>query len=134
MDVKRPIITEKSLNLASRGWYTFAVAKHARKEHIAQEVEAKYHVDVLSVRTVPMHGKVRRTGKKMTPTHRPDWKKALVQLKAGQKIDAFEVSTQEPVTPEPAVAKALAGEEMPRESKRKTNRKTIKSDESKKAR
>jgi len=136
MDVKRPIITEKSLNLASRGWYTFAVAKHARKEHIAQEVEAKYHVDVLSVRTVPMHGKVRRTGKKMTPTHRPDWKKALVQLKAGQKIDAFEVSTSPSAEASGDKQELVQKSEEVKKitSKKTTKRKTIKSDESKKAR
>ena len=141
MDVQQPIITEKSMGLAARGWYTFAVAKHARKERIIKEVEAMYHVEVLCVRTVAMHGKVRRTGKKMTPAHRPDWKKAIVQLKAGQKIDAFEISTQ------PADVKAMAGkepekvqevkkirEEKPTEGKKTTKRKTIKTDEGKKAR
>lgn len=95
MDVQRPIITEKSLGLASRGWYTFAVEKHSRKESVAGEIEKTYHVNVLTIRMVAMHGKVRRTGKKMTPSHRPDWKKAIVQLKPGQRIDAFEVTAQE---------------------------------------
>lgn len=110
MDVKRPIITEKSLGLASRGWYTFAVGKHMRKEKIAREVEAMYHVNVLTVRTIAMHGKVRRTGKKMTTLRRADWKKAIVQLKAGQHIDAFEVTTKEE-SAKPADAKAMAGKE-----------------------
>lgn len=95
MNVKRPIITEKSLGLASRGWYTFAVDKHVRKEEIGKEVEKMYHVNVLTIRTVAVHGKVRRTGKKMVTTRHSDWKKAIVQIKSGQKIDAFEVTKKE---------------------------------------
>jgi large subunit ribosomal protein L23 len=93
--VFRPLISEKSLGLASRGWYTFAVAKHARKEDIAKLIERMYSVNVLSVRTVAMHGKMRRTGKKMVGKRKEDWKKAMVLLKAGQHIDAFEVTQQE---------------------------------------
>ena len=91
----RPVITEKSLGLASRGWYTFAVAKHARKEAVAKLIERMYKVNVLSVRTIAMHGKMRRTGKKMIGKHKEDWKKAIVLLKAGQHIDAFEVTQSE---------------------------------------
>jgi large subunit ribosomal protein L23 len=93
--VFRPVITEKSLGLASRGWYTFAVAKHARKEDIAKLIERMYKVNVLSVRTVAMHGKMRRTGKKMVGKRKEDWKKAMLLLKPGQHIDAFEVTQQE---------------------------------------
>lgn len=88
----RPLISEKSLGLASRGWYTFAVEKHVRKEEIAKLIERMYSVNVLSVRTVAMHGKVRRTGKKMISKRKEDWKKAIVRLAAGQHIDAFEVT------------------------------------------
>lgn len=91
----RPLISEKSLGLASRGWYTFAVDKHTRKEDIRRQIEKMYNVNVLSVRTVAMHGKVRRTGKKMVSKHKQDWKKAMVLLKAGQHIDAFEVTQKE---------------------------------------
>lgn len=100
MDLKRPIITEKSLGLAKVGWYTFAVGKHVRKEAAAYEVEKMYHVNVLAVRTVAMHGKVRRSGKKMVTGRRSDWKKVMVLLKSGQHIDAFEVTSQEPVAEE----------------------------------
>jgi large subunit ribosomal protein L23 len=91
----RPLISEKSLGLASRGWYTFAVDKHERKEDIRRQIEKMYNVNVLSVRTVAMHGKVRRTGKKMISKHKENWKKAMLQLKAGQHIDAFEVTQSE---------------------------------------
>jgi len=93
--VYKPLISEKSLGLASRGWYTFAVNKHARKEEIAKRIERMYSVNVLSVRTVAMHGKMRRTGKKMVRKRKEDWKKAMVLLKAGQHIDAFEVTQRE---------------------------------------
>ncbi|OGG35223.1 50S ribosomal protein L23 [Candidatus Gottesmanbacteria bacterium RIFOXYB1_FULL_47_11] len=95
MIIGRPIITEKSMGLASRGWYTFAVLKSARKEAIAREIERTYHVDVVTVRTIAMHGKVRRVGKKMVSGHKSDWKKAIALLKPGQHIDAFEVTTKE---------------------------------------
>lgn len=93
--VFRPLISEKSLGLASGGWYTFAVGKLARKEDISKFIEHTYSVNVLSVRTIAMHGKMRRTGKKMVSKRKQDWKKAMVQLAAGQHIDAFEVTQQE---------------------------------------
>ncbi len=109
MDVQRPIITEKSLGLASRGWYTFAVGKHVRKEAAAREIEKMYHVNITAVRMIAMHGKVRKSGKKMVAARRADWKKVMVLLKSGQHIDAFEVTSQPPSAP--ADAKAMAGKE-----------------------
>lgn len=96
--VEKPVITEKSLSMASRGWYTFVVGRHAGKEEIAKEVKSLYNVDVIQIRTVSMHGKVRRVGRKMMHITVPDWKKALVQLKKGQHIDAFEVPTEKEQT------------------------------------
>lgn len=98
--IERPVITEKSLTQASGGWYTFAVAKHARKEDIAQEIALSYKVDVLEVHTRNVHGKKRRVGRRMIQVAHPDWKKAMVKLKAGQHIDAFEI-TQQATQPEP---------------------------------
>lgn len=93
--VIRPVITEKSLNLAAHGWYTFAVTAGKRKLEIARAVMDIYGVTVESVRTIMMHGKVRSAGKRAKKVKRVDWKKALVQLKAGQKIDAFEVTGEQ---------------------------------------
>ena len=90
--VTRPLITEKSLNLASKGLYTFAVPPDARKQGIARTVNGLYDVNVQAVRVLIMHGKVRASGKRRTKTKRMDWKKALVRLKDGQTIDAFEVT------------------------------------------
>jgi large subunit ribosomal protein L23 len=94
--VQRPVITEKSLMLVPKGWYTFAVSAAARKEQIAAEIAKLYNVKVVAVRTIRMHGKTRRVGRKMSTIARPDWKKALVQLKSGQKIDVFEVGAMQP--------------------------------------
>jgi large subunit ribosomal protein L23 len=91
----KPCITEKSLSLAARGWYTFVVRPDARKKEITRDVSEFYKVTVTGIRTVHMHGKTRRVGKKTTYVKKPDWKKAIVHLASGQKIDAFEVTTQE---------------------------------------
>jgi len=84
----RPIITEKSLAVANRGWYTFSVAASRNKSEIAKAI----NVTVTGVRSFIIAGKGRRVGKKMKQTQREDWKKALVHVAAGQKIDAFEVT------------------------------------------
>ena len=93
--IKRPIITEKSMKDAAKGWYTFGVSELASKPQIAQSVHDMFGVTVLSVRTMRMVGKARRAGKSMRPFRKPDWKKALVQVQKGQTIDAFTLSTGE---------------------------------------
>lgn len=93
--IQRPIITEKSLSLASRGWYTFVVSKDARKQDIINDFKQAYNVDVIDIRTSIMPGKVRRVGRKMNTITKPDWKKTIVQLKKGQKLDMFEVTPQQ---------------------------------------
>lgn len=91
----RPILTEKSLSLAAKGWYTFAVDMASRKNDIAHEVGEAYKVAVTRVRTIRMPQKTRRVGRAARPTIRSAWKKALVTLSKGQTIDAFEVSSQQ---------------------------------------
>lgn len=93
--VIRPIITEKSLALAGKGLYTFAVNPKKNKPQIADAVNNLYKVTVTGVSTISMHGKTRRSGRKMTLVTKPNWKKAIVTLVKGQKIDAFEVTKQE---------------------------------------
>lgn len=85
----QPFITEKTMGLAAFGWYTF-VTGDVGKSVIAQAVKEQYKVDVTAVRTISMHGKVKRGGKRMRSAKRPDWKKAIVCLKKGQTIDAFQ--------------------------------------------
>lgn len=92
--IKRPIITEKSMLLASTGWYTFAVTLQSRKEDIVKSIHELYAVTVRQVRTMRVAGKTRKAGKKAKLVTRVDWKKALVRLKKGEKISVFDVSEQ----------------------------------------
>lgn len=91
----RPYITEKTMQLAQTGWFSFVVALYANKAQIALEVAEMYKVTVTNVRTSVVTGKMKRTGKRQQPTQKPTWKKAMVQLKAGQTIDAFQIGEQE---------------------------------------
>ncbi len=87
--IKRPIISEKSTALAEVGnKYVFEVAPVANKQEIREAVQRLFKVNVLSVRTMMMHGKVKRVGR--FETKKSNWKKALVTLAEGQKIDFFQ--------------------------------------------
>ena len=90
----RPVITEKSMREASLGKFTFQVAKEADKTTIRKAVEEKFKVSVLSITTSVIKGKTRRFGKRMKEAVLSSWKKAVVELKKGQKIDLFEVPSQ----------------------------------------
>ena len=88
-----PVITEKSMGLASHKWYSFKVGTHLTKAEIAGIVEEQFKVHVANVRTITMPGKTKRTGKRRTEQSRAPWKKALVQVKNNEKIDLFAVET-----------------------------------------
>jgi len=90
-----PIISEKSMNDAGNGKFTFKVEKTANKGKIKKEIENKFKVNVIKVSTMVVKGKSKKTGKKRMETKTSDWKKALVVLKKGQKIDLFEVGGQQ---------------------------------------
>lgn len=84
----RPIVSEKSYTLMEMNKYTFEVDKRATKPHIAQAVQEIFGVTVRDVNTINVPGKPRRLryNKGLTRT----WKKAIVTLKDGDKIDLFE--------------------------------------------
>ena len=90
----RPVLTEKSLTLAAKGWYTFAVATTWNKRKIAREVAALYKVTVEDVRTSRRHGKERRVGRRQMRIRLADTKRALVLLPSGQSIPAFEITSE----------------------------------------
>ena len=69
------------------GRYTFAVAKAATKHEIAQAVAQSFKVDVVAVNTSTVHGKTRRIGKRIGK--QSDWKKAVVTLAEGQRIERY---------------------------------------------
>ena len=90
-----PIISEKSMNDAGLGKFTFRVERSSNKSMIKKEVEAKFKVNVIKVSTMVVKGKSKKTGKRRVETKTADWKKALVVLKKGQKIDLFEAGGQQ---------------------------------------
>ena len=83
----RPLITEKSTELMAEGKYVFKVAKAANKIEIAKAVAEIFNVKVEKVNTVNVKGKTKRIGR--TYGKRPDYKKAIVKLKAGESIEFF---------------------------------------------
>lgn len=88
----KPMLTEQSLAAAKTGKFTFAVSKSMRKPDIKKRVELLFGVNVIATHTAIFPGKERRTGKRWKFVHNPDWKKAIVTLKQGQKIDLFELN------------------------------------------
>jgi large subunit ribosomal protein L23 len=72
----RPVITEKSMEATTQTRYTFKVNRSLRKNQIRKIVEEKYKVNVVAVRTM----NIKKKGQ---------WKKAMVELKKGQKIEGF---------------------------------------------
>lgn len=83
--IKSIIQTEKTTGDMPLNKYTFAVANAANKIEIKKAVEEIYKVKVKNVNTLIMHGKKRRV--RYVLGKRPDWKKAVVTLKEGQKIE-----------------------------------------------
>ena len=85
----RPLMTEKSALLKeSQNVVTFQVAPDANKVEIRHAVEAVFNVKVRGVRTSNVEGKLKRMGRYQG--QRPSWKKALVTLAPGYKIDLVE--------------------------------------------
>jgi len=86
--LKKPVITEKSVDAKERArTLCFQVDTHATKVEIREAVQTVFKVKVDSVRTSIYHGKTRRRGR--TSGRQPDWKKAFVKLKAGEKIPEY---------------------------------------------
>ncbi len=86
--VKKPRITEKSTALSEKtNAYTFEVARDANKVEIRKAVEKLFKVKVEKVRTAVVKGKPKRVRQQWGRT--PDWKKAIVTLAEGQRIDVM---------------------------------------------
>jgi len=86
-----PLISEKSMDDVAKRRFTFKVNKSASKGQIKKAVEDKFKVNVIEVKTLNMKGKTKRFGQKRIESKTSGFKKALVLLKEGQKIDLFEV-------------------------------------------
>jgi large subunit ribosomal protein L23 len=90
--IARPLLTEKMTRLQEARQYAFEVPASANKIEIGQAVQKKFKVTVTSVRTQRIKGKekVQLTRRGRFAGRKRSWKKALVTLKAGDKIDFFE--------------------------------------------
>ena len=86
--LRRPLITEKNTLLQAQGRYAFEVAAKDNKQQIKQAVETAFKVGVTAVNTMTVPGKQRRVGRRQVLTS--PWKKAIVTLKPGDKIELFE--------------------------------------------
>ena len=84
----RPIVTEQSTMLQESGKYVFQVQKRANKADVKAAVEKAFEVTVLDVNTMTIKGKSKRFGPR--PVKKPNWKKAIVTLQAGDTIQLFE--------------------------------------------
>jgi large subunit ribosomal protein L23 len=83
----RPVVSEKTYVLAEAGKYTFRVNDRAHKTQIRQAIEQLFDVKVTNVRTASVKSKPKRRGH--TPGRSRQWKKAVVQVQAGQTIPIF---------------------------------------------
>jgi large subunit ribosomal protein L23 len=84
----RPVVSEKSYALMGEGTYTFRVDDRAHKTQIAAAVEEIFDVKVARVRTARVQAKPKRRGQMNGKTR--SWKKAIVQLAPGERIELFE--------------------------------------------
>jgi large subunit ribosomal protein L23 len=84
----RPVVSEKSYNQITENRYTFRVHPDAHKTQVRQAVEELFEVKVVAVNIVKMPPKPKRRG--AIKGTKPGWKKAIVELKAGDKIEIFE--------------------------------------------
>lgn len=83
----RPVISEKSVGKVEENKYSFWVNPAANKIEVKAAVEKMFKVHVEDVRTINVHGKMKRVGRYTGKT--PDRKKAIVTLKAGDRIEGF---------------------------------------------
>ena len=90
--ILRPVISEKSIDESGRGKYTFAVHDKANKIQIKDAVEAEFKVTVVAVNVLTTKAKEKRRGTRRGRIigHTTPWRKAIVTLAPGQKIEFFE--------------------------------------------
>jgi large subunit ribosomal protein L23 len=87
--LRRPMVTEKGTRLGGESKYVFEVFRGSNKPQIREAVEKAFNVRVVRVNVINVKGKPRRVrgGRAM---HAPNWRKAVVTLAAGDKIELFE--------------------------------------------
>lgn len=83
-----PVMSEKAVGAIAEGKYAFYVHPHANRTQIKEAIETVFEVDVTKINLVRVRGKLKRLGR--FAGHRADRKKAIVTLKAGQRIEQLE--------------------------------------------
>lgn len=101
--LKRPVFSEKSMQLAKGGWYTFLVDKKARKPEITTALEKAFGINVVAIKTINFKSLTKQQRSRRGYFTAPAFKKAVVQLKSGQKIGLFETEKAEVETAESSV-------------------------------
>ena len=89
--LRRPLITEKYTVLQAFGKYAFEVSGTATKTQVKEAVEKAFNVTVTSTNVMNVVGRARRMGRRVLPAK--PWKKAVVTLKPGDKIELFETAS-----------------------------------------
>lgn len=91
--LKKQLLTEKSLiSRDKQNKYTFAVSNKANKHDVKEAIETIFKVTVLKVSTISVGGKEAKVGKSVGK--KSDWKKAIVTLKEGDRIDAAQTAAK----------------------------------------
>src|SRR3954471_18763229 len=88
--ILEPVVSEKSYALIEQNVYTFKVHPNASKPEIHDAVQAIFNVKVVKVNTLNRHGKTQRVRRTNKVGRRPDTKRALVTVAAGDRIELFE--------------------------------------------
>lgn len=86
--IRRPLVTEKNSLLQEKNKFAFEVKRTATKRQVKEAVEMAFKVKVTEVNVISVPGKARRMGRRIVMS--PTWKKAVVTLEPGQKIQVFE--------------------------------------------
>jgi large subunit ribosomal protein L23 len=89
--LRRPLITEKYTAMQAQGKYAFQVASNATKTQVKEAVENAFNVKVTGLNLMTVAGKRRRLGRRVLAAK--PWKKAVVTLKPGDKIELFETAS-----------------------------------------
>ena len=90
-----PLITEKSMKDANLGKFTFKFPVSFDKNQIRKLVESKFSVNVVGISTTIVKGRTQRVGLRRNEVKKGSWKKAVVELKKGEKIGLFELGDKD---------------------------------------
>lgn len=115
--LKKPLVSEKSMNLSKEGFYTFLVDKFMNKDMVKKQAEERFKVDVLEVRIVNIHGKTKMQRTRKGYFQTKGIKKAIIKVKKGQKIPLFENLGEEK---EEVSVRTVEGEEVAKVKEKKS--------------